>query len=115
MKITLVLPEYDNPGHCESEVDGYDHRTGLCAGCGDELYGLTVRMLPLGWLHAEREEDNEGKTCQERAVESLLADPRTAWLSVAKHVARYPSRHSTSTLRAVLTELTKLAEAGESR
>lgn len=112
MKITLDLPEYKNPGHCEAEVDGYDHSTGLCAGCGDELYGLTVRMLPLGWLHAEAIEDNEGKTCQELAVEKMLADPRTAWVSAGKHIARYPSRHSTSTLRAVITELVKLAEAG---
>jgi len=112
MKITLDLPEYQNPGHCEYAVDGYDHVTKLCAGCGDELYGLTVRLLPYGWLHAEREEDNEGRTCQELAVEKLLADPRTAWVSVGKHVARYPSKHTSATVRAVITELAKLAEAG---
>ena len=110
MKIQLDLPEYNNPGHCEYEVDGFDHRANPCAGCGDELYGLTVRMLPFGWLHAEAIEDNEGKTCQEKAVEKLLADPRNAWVGVARHIAKYPSKHSVSTLRAALTELAHIAE-----
>jgi hypothetical protein len=110
MKITLDLPEYDNPGHREYEVDGYDHRANLCVGCGDELYGLTVRIHPHGFLHAEKEEDTEGRTCQEEFVEKLLADRKAAWLTIARHVAKYPSKHSTSAVRTVITELVKLAE-----
>ena len=112
MKVTLDLPERDYSGHPGYEPDGSLSSNPSCAGCGEELYGLTVRLLPYGWLHAEREEDSEGKTCQELAVDKLLADPRTAWPAVARHVAKYPSKHSVSTLRAVITELAKLAEGG---
>lgn len=112
MKITLDLPERDYDGHPGYERDGSLASNAPCAGCGEELYGLTVRLLPFGWLHAEREEDAEGKTCQEAAVEKLLADPRTAWVAVARHVAKYPSKHSTAALRAVISELAKFTEAG---
>lgn len=115
MKITLDLPERDYRGHPGYEPDGSLSSNAPCAGCGDELYGLVVRLLPYGWLHAEREEDAEGKTCQEKAVEKLLADPRTAWLVVARHVAKYPSKHGVSAIRTVITELAKLAEGGEPR
>lgn len=115
MKITLDLPEYDNPGHREYETDGYDHIAGLCAGCGHELFGLTVRIHPHGFLHAEKEEDGDGRTCQERFVEKLLADPATAWLTIARHVAKYPSKHNTSAIRTVITALVKLAETAGAR
>jgi hypothetical protein len=115
MKITLDLPERDYSSHPGYEPDGSLSSNAPCAGCGEELYGLIVRLHPHGWLHAEREEDSDGKTCQEKAVEKLLANPRTAWVAAARHVAKYPSKHSTATLRAVITELAKLAEAGESR
>lgn len=112
MKVTLDLPEADASGHPGYEPDGSLSSNAPCAGCGEELYGLIVRLHPLGWLHAEREEDSQGKTCQELAVEKLVADPRTAWPAVGRHVAKYPSRHSTATLRAVITELANLAEGG---
>jgi hypothetical protein len=111
MKITLDLPEADVSGHPGYEADGSLSSGAPCAGCGEELYGLIVRLQPYGWLHAEAIEDNDGKTCQEKAVEKLLTDPRTVWAVVAKHVAKYPSKHGVATLRAVITELAKLVEA----
>ncbi|WNI19123.1 hypothetical protein [Actinacidiphila sp. ITFR-21] len=109
MKVTIDLPERDYSGHPGYEPDGALASNAPCAGCGEELYGLAVRMLPFGWLHAEREEDAEGKTCQEAAVEKILADPRTGWLAVAAHVAKAPSAHSAATIRAVITNLTAMA------
>lgn len=110
MKVTLDLPEANVSGHPGYEPDGSLSSGAPCVGCGEELYGLIVRLHPLGWLHAEAIEDNEGKTCQEKAVEKLLADPRAVWIGVARHVAKYPSKHGVATLRAVITELAKLAD-----
>lgn len=117
MKITLDLPEYDNPGYREVQADGFDNTPGLCPVCGYELRKLTARLEPLGWVHAEVDIDNgeSGLTCLEKAVQQLTQDPRAAWLTVARHVAKYPSKHSASTLRAAITELAKLAEKGDLR
>jgi hypothetical protein len=102
MKITLDLPEHRIEPYFTGDPDIYD---GACAGCGEERYGLVVRLHPLGWLHAEKEEGTDGQTCQEKAVEKLLADPVTAWTGVARHVAKYPHRHDAATIRAVLRAL----------
>lgn len=112
MMIQLSLPEFRlDPG------DGYmdpSYDPGLCAGCGDERYGLMVKLAPVGWLHAE-DEDGE-VTCLQKAIDAFATpDPKRAWVGVARHVAKYPSRHSASTLRSVITTLADLAEGGADR
>lgn len=105
MKIELNLPEFtaDSSGY-----DGPDYNPGLCAGCGFERYGLMVQLIPFGWLHAEDEDG--GVTCLQKAVDSLASpDMTAAWIAVGQHVAKHPSKHSTATVRAVITELAKLA------
>lgn len=106
MKITLDLPEYD----ATDAFLGIDPETGApqghadCDGCGQELSGAVVKLVPLGWLHADG--------CLQRAVDKLRdLTARDAWLTVAQHVAKYPSRHSASTIRAVITELAKARPA----
>ncbi|HEY5834930.1 hypothetical protein [Streptomyces sp.] len=111
MKITLDLPEYDNPGHREQHADGYDNTPGLCPVCGYELRQMTARLQPIGWVHAQLDDDETGPTCLEQAIEKVLADPRAAWLSIAQHVAKYPSRHNAATIRAALTNLAAIAGA----
>lgn len=105
MKIELNLPEFtaDSNGYA-----GPDYNPGLCDGCGFERYGLMVQLVPVGWLHAE---DEDGAvTCLQKAVDSLAAPNMTAaWIAVGRHVAKHPSKHSTATVRAVITELAKLA------
>lgn len=101
MKITLNLPEIDT-----DSITGIDYETGApdpapdCTMCGQELTGTAVKLLPYGWLHAEG--------CLQKLVDSLgRIGPQAAWLVVAQHVAKYPSKHPASTIRAVLTELMK--------
>ncbi|MFC8267775.1 hypothetical protein ACFUIZ_18890 [Streptomyces cinereoruber] len=105
MRITLDLPEYDAS---DSALNGIDPETGApnsfpdCDYCGEELSGTAVKLIPFGWLHAEG--------CLQKAADGLTRiGPRTAWLTVAQHVAKYPSRHSASAIRAVITELLKPA------
>ena len=105
MKITLDLPEYDASDY---NLTGIDPETGApngfpdCARCGQELSGTAVKLLPFGWLHSEG--------CLQKVADTLAQiGPRTAWLIVAQHVAKYPSRHSASAIRAVITELLKPA------
>jgi hypothetical protein len=109
VKITLDLPEFTL-----SDSDGYgdpDYHPGVCAGCGYERSGTMVKLVPFGWLHTEPEHEGE-KSCLQKVVDgiektALAIDPVTAWKTVAQHVAKYPSRHSASTIRAVLTQLLK--------
>lgn len=107
MKIELHLPEFtaDSSGYM-----GPDYNPGLCDGCGNERYGLMAKLLPFGWLHAE-DEDCE-VTCLQKAVDSLAAPDMTgAWVAVAQHVAKYPTKHSAATIRSVISELAKVARA----
>lgn len=109
MKITLNLPEVTL-----SASDGYGdpyYDPGVCAGCGYERNGTMAKLVPHGWLHTEPEREGE-KSCLQKVVDGIgqNADrfgPRTAWATVAQHVAKYPSRHGASTIRAVITELLK--------
>lgn len=95
MKITLNLPEREYTGDNGRDQDGAPNSFPDCAHCGDELCGTVVNLATVGWIHAEG--------CLEKA----LADPQHAWWTIARHVAKYPSRHSASTIRAVLGELLK--------
>lgn len=95
MKITLDLPERQYEGDNGRDEHGAPNGFPDCDQCGDELYGTVVKLAPVGWLHADG------------CVEKALADPKTAWKTIAQHVAKYPSRHSTSTIRSVITELLK--------
>lgn len=113
MKIELNMPEFrvEQFGYA---ADGSLTDEGLCAGCGDERYGLMAKLAPVGWLHAEDEDG--GVTCLQKAIDAFVTpDPARAWLSVARHVAKYPSRHTVSTLRSVITMLANLVEAGGDR
>lgn len=109
MKITLDLPEYK-----VDPSDGYGdpyYHPGSCASCGDERSGVMAKLEPFGWLHTVPAHDGE-KSCLQKVVDgiaknALAIDPRTAWKTVAGHVAKYPSRHSASTIRSVITEILK--------
>ncbi|MER6249437.1 hypothetical protein [Streptomyces griseorubiginosus] len=109
MKITLDLPEYTvdpSDGHGDPYYD-----PGICAGCGSERAGVMVRLAPHGHLHATPPHEGE-QSCLQKVVDGIAENalrfgPRAAWSSVAEHVAKYPSRHSASTIRAVITELLK--------
>lgn len=105
MKITLDLPEITLTGS-EGYGDPY-YDPGVCASCGYERTDTMVKLLPFGWLHTVPEHEGE-KSCLQKHVDNLQEiGPRAAWLVVAQHVAKYPSRHSASAIRAVLTELLK--------
>jgi hypothetical protein len=111
LKITLDLPEY-TVDPAEGYADPY-YDPGECAGCGHERSGVMVKLAPHGYLHAEPPHEGE-KSCLQKVVDqvernALQFGPRAAWSSVAQHVAKYPSRHSASTIRAVITELLKPA------
>lgn len=95
MKITIDLPDRQYEGDNGRDEDGAPNGFPDCDQCGQELYGTVVKLAPVGWLHAQE------------CVAKALADPKTAWLTIAQHVARYPSRHSASTVRAVITNLLK--------
>lgn len=109
MKITLDLPEMtvsDSDGHGDPYYD-----PGVCVRCGYERSGTMAKLVPHGWLHTTPEHEGE-KSCLQQIVDgieknALAIDPRTAWKTVAGHVAKYPSRHSASTIRSVITELLK--------
>lgn len=105
MKITLDLPEFTvDPS--DGGGDPYYH-PGVCASCGDERTGTMAKLVPYGWLHTEPPHEGE-KSCLQTIVDNLpQIGARAAWLVVAEHVAKYPSRHSTSAIRAVITELIK--------
>jgi len=107
VKITLDLPEYTvDPS--EGYADPY-YDPGTCGGCGYERSGVMVKLVPHGFLHAEPAHEGE-KSCLQKVVDNLPGiGARAAWLSVAQHVAKYPSRHSASTIRSVITELMKPA------
>ena len=110
MKIELNLPVFRAEQY-EYPETGIVTDEGVCAGCGDERYGLMAKLVPFGWLHAEDEDG--GVTCLQKAIDSFVTpDPAHAWLAIAKHVAKYPSRHGVSTLRSVITTLAGLAKAG---
>ncbi|MGW2740539.1 hypothetical protein ACWC4D_40900 [Streptomyces sp. NPDC001288] len=107
MKITLDLPEFTvdpTDGHGDPYYD-----PGVCVGCGYERSGTMAKLVPHGWLHTEP--PHEGETsCLQKVIDGLpQIGPRAAWLAVGQHVAKYPSRHSTATIRAVITELLKPA------
>lgn len=113
MKIELNLPEFKVEQY-SYDTDGSISDEGLCDGCGNERYGLMVKLVPIGWLHAE-DEDGE-VTCLQKAIDAIVTpEPAHAWLAVARHVAKYPSQHSASTLRSVITTLANLAKAGGDR
>lgn len=109
MKITLDLPELT-----VDPSDGYGdpyYHPGVCAACGYDRSGVMVKLAPHGWLHTVPEHEGE-KSCLQKVVDgiqknALAIDPKTAWATVAQHVAKYPSRHSASTIRSVITELLK--------
>lgn len=98
MKLTLDLPERDFSGHPGYEHDGSLAYSGDCGHCDTELGDTNVKLAPFGWIHA---------SCLPDAVAKLTADPEQAWQVVARHVARHPSKHSASTVRAVITQLLK--------
>ncbi|MFI8792632.1 hypothetical protein [Streptomyces sp. NPDC055105] len=105
MKITLDLPEYKvDTG--EGDLDPY-YDPSICAGCDSERSDIMAKLVPFGWLHTVPEHEG-AKSCLQKAADSLgQIGPQAAWLVVAQHVAKYPSKHSASTIRAVLTELMK--------
>jgi hypothetical protein len=110
MKLTLNLPGFEviPPEYWPGGDD--EHDPGLCAGCGAERYGQMAKLHPVGWLHAE---DEDGKTtCLQKAIDALAApDMTTAWTTIARHVAKYPSRHDAATIRTVLRELVRHIES----
>jgi hypothetical protein len=93
LKITLDLPERQYEGDNGRDADGAPNGFPDCQICGDELYGTVVKLHTIGWLHAGE------------CVDKALGDPSQAWATIARHVAKYPSRHSASTIRAVITSL----------
>lgn len=98
-----VLPPGDGP---------FDHYSdpGLCAGCQYEQHGRMIRLHPHGWFHAENEDG--GRTCLEKELAGIQQGGREdPWVAVAKHVAKYPSKHTVSTLRSVITNLLRLIPA----
>ncbi|NUS82724.1 MAG: hypothetical protein HOY75_08220 [Streptomyces sp.] len=117
MKITLDLPEMTiDPS--DGYGDPYYH-PGVCGHCGEDKSGTMAKLVPFGWVHTQPAHEGE-KSCLQTVVDGLpQIGPRAAWMVVAQHVAKYPSRHSASAIRAVLTELLKPAwqvrkEAGQS-
>lgn len=115
MRIQIDLPDFDDPGHREYDTDGYAYAPGACPVCEYELNGLTARLHPLGYVHAEQQDGETGPTCLEQAIEKLLTDPRNAWLTIAEHVAKAPSKHPAATIRAALTALARIARDGAPR
>ncbi|MEU5322938.1 hypothetical protein AB0G67_40240 [Streptomyces sp. NPDC021056] len=107
MKITLDLPE-----HTVDPSDGYNdpyYDPGVCGNCGYEKSGTMAKLVPYGWVHTEPPHEGE-KSCLQAIVDNLpQIGASAAWLVVGQHVARYPSRHSASTIRSVITELLKPA------
>lgn len=103
MRITLDLPEFTiSP----DDHNGYEADTGAplpfadCDFCGEERTGVMVKLVPFGWVHAEG--------CLQKLTDQLTQiGPRAGWLAVAQHVAKYPSRHSASAIRAVIEQLMK--------
>jgi hypothetical protein len=93
MKITLDLPEAEYTGDGGRDEDGAPIGFPDCEQCGGELYGTVVKLATVGWLHAGE------------CVDKTLADPTAAWKTIAQHVAKYPSKHSAATIRAVITNL----------
>jgi len=117
VKITLDLPEYTvDPS--DGNGDPYYH-PGDCENCGSERSGTMVKLIPYGWVHAEPPSEGQ-KSCLQAIVDNLPhIGAQTAWLVVAQNVAKYPSRHPASVIRAVINELLKPAwkvrrEAGKS-
>lgn len=109
MKIQIDLPVHDNTGYGELHADGFDNTPDLCPVCEYELNGLTARLHPLGYVHAALQEGDTGPTCLDKAIEKLLADPRNAWITIAEHIAKAPSKHPAATIRAALTTLARIA------
>jgi hypothetical protein len=112
VKITLDLPEVTLPGS-DGYGDPYYH-PGVCAGCGYERSDTMAKLAPYGWFHNDGNGEGHGEepSCLQETVDRLAKnaleiDPHTAWKTVAQHVAKYPSRHSASTIRSVITELLK--------
>jgi hypothetical protein len=93
LKITLDLPDREYTGDNGRDIHGAPNGFPDCEQCGDELYGTVVKLTTIGWLHAGE------------CVDKALTDPTTAWKTIAQHVAKYPSKHSASTIRAVITNL----------
>lgn len=95
MKITIDLPEI----HIDPSDDGGRDEAGApyglpdCPHCHTEYDGVMVKTAD-GLVH-------------DRCASGWLArrDERAAWLTLAPLVARYPSRQSAATLRAVITAL----------
>lgn len=103
MRITLDLPEFTiDP----NDHNGFEDETGAplpfadCDFCGEERSGVMVKLVPFGWVHAVG--------CLQKLADQLTKiGPRAGWLAVAQHVAKYPSRHSASAVRAVIEQLMK--------
>jgi hypothetical protein len=104
MRITLDLPDFTIT---PDDHNGYEEGTGAplpfadCDFCGEERNGAMVKLVPFGWVHADG--------CLQTLVDHLTTKigARAGWLAVAQHVAKYPSRHSASTIRAVIEQLVK--------
>ncbi|MFF1574822.1 hypothetical protein ACFVWR_18945, partial [Leifsonia sp. NPDC058292] len=111
VKIALDLPEFTvdtSVGYADPYYD-----PGTCASCGYERSDTMAKLVPFGWLHTVPEHEGE-KSCLQKVVDGIQknawgVDPSTAWKTVAQHVAKYPSRHSVSEIRAVITALMKPA------
>lgn len=107
MKITLDLPEFT-----VDPSDGYGdpyYDPGVCGACGYERTGTMAKLAPHGWLHTEPAHEGQ-QSCLQQVVDAMQKNawnigPRAAWVAVGQHVAKYPSRHSAATIRAVITNL----------
>lgn len=103
MRVTLDLPEFTIT---PEDHNGYEEGTGAplpfadCDFCGEERSGVMVKLVPFGWVHADG--------CLQKLTDQLSQiGPRAGWTAVAQHVAKYPSRHSAATIRAVIEQLMK--------
>lgn len=95
MRITLDLPDIDIDPLDDGgrDLDGAPYGLPDCPHCGNEYAGHMAKTLD-GLVH-------------ERCLKGWLSrrDERDAWKVLAAQVAKFPSRQSAATLRAVICAL----------
>lgn len=98
MKITFELPEYDNDWQLRRFDLGHPHPVvRWCHVCVKSTGGPMVRFTQ-SWWHVGCLED---AFAWQAVQDSVLS----AWILIAMDVAKYPSKHSASEIRAVIQNL----------